>query len=284
MPNGKYSLSCRHRRLAERDEGALAQVRAVCETVEIAPVVRGLIAMNATSSCYVVVDVDGRVCPDQRKGARNSIDFRAARALNVQATGTTRLGRTVRTALATTSIADLIALARSDVKLGWPLSVYEISGDRDSEFPRDSRVRRLDGINVHREVPAANLFGPRGDDVVDLIEKLYYMDRSELSGAARAKRIDTFTNVMAEFRPEHSQAKARLRGVAETVGLEGEMYLANQLASRAAGLSVSFFDTLTGYPFTDIGCAAAATVVRDHLNIADYTTLTRPVSATLRGS
>lgn len=61
------------------------------------------------------------------------------------------------------------------------------------------------------------------------------------------------------------------------------MLLANKLASRAAGLPVNFFDTLTGYPLTDIGCAAAAIVVRDHISAADHSTLTAPLSATLAG-
>ncbi|MCJ0949932.1 hypothetical protein MTX37_28840 [Rhodococcus sp. ARC_M8] len=239
--------------------------------------------MSTTPKRYVIVDVEGRVCPDQRKSARETIDYRAARALNTQATGRTRFGRTVRTALAADGLDNLIRHAFLDTKLSWPLSIYEVSGDKETGVARDPGLRRLDGINVHREIRASELFGHQGSDVVDLIEKLYYTDDFELANAAAAKKFDTFSNILVELRPTHTEAKGKLISAAVQAGLLDEMLLANKLASRAAGLSVNFFDTLTGYPLTDIGCAAAAIVVRDYLSAADHSTLTAPLSATLAG-
>ncbi|MGH3893457.1 MAG: hypothetical protein ACRDTW_18015 [Rhodococcus qingshengii] len=178
----------------------------------------------------------------------------------------------------------LIRHASLDTKLSWPLSIYEVSGDKETGVPRDPGLRRLDGINVHREIRAAELFGNQGSDVVDLIEKLYYTDDFELANAAAAKKFDTFSNILVELRPAHTEAKGKLISAAVQAGLLDEMLLANKLASRAAGLPVNFFDTLTGYPLTDIGCAAAAVVVRDHISAADHSTLTAPLSATLHGS
>lgn len=238
---------------------------------------------TTTPNRYVLVDADARVCPDQRKSARESIDYRSARALGTQATGRTRLGRTVRTALAADGIDNLIRHAYLDDKLIWPLSIYEVTGDHESDVPRDPGLRRLDGINVRREIPAAVLFGTHGADVVELIEKLYYTNEFELANAAAAKKVHTFSNILVELRPVHTAAKDKLVAEANHMGLLEEMMLANKLASRAAGLPVNFFDTLTGYPLTDIGCAAAAIVIQDHISAADHATLTAPLSATLGG-
>ena len=124
----------------------------------------------------------------------------------------------------------LIRHASLDTKLSWPLSIYEVSGDKETGVPRDPGLRRLDGINVHREIRAAELFGNQGSDVVDLIEKLYYTDDFELANAAAAKKFDTFSNILVELRPAHTEAKGKLISAAVQAGLLDEMLLANKLA------------------------------------------------------
>ncbi|MFE5790805.1 hypothetical protein [Rhodococcus erythropolis] len=228
----------------------------------------------------MIVDADRHVCPDQRKSARASIDYRTAHALSTQALGRTRMGRLVRTALAADGIDNLITHAFLDDELTWPLSIYEVSGDRDTIVARDPGLRRLDGINVHREIPATRLFGPHGADVVDLIEKLYYADRSKLANVTATTTVQARSHGSVEAWHLRTRAKINLQTAALEAGLFNEMFIANRLASRAVGLAANLRH-LDRYRLTEIGCAVAATVVRDHMIATEYATLTAPLASTL---
>ncbi|MFE5790905.1 hypothetical protein [Rhodococcus erythropolis] len=76
------------------------------------------------------------------------------------------------------------------------------------------------------------------------------------------------------------RAKINLQTVALEAGLFSEMFIANKLASRAAFLSANLRH-LGGYLLIEIGCAVAATVVRDYISTEDYATLTEPLSSIL---